>query len=140
MPSEIELKIKALHAAYVESTGFELPLSFEREYAWGEWLRRGFTPDDVRLLVRHHRELAKRGEPARSLKFRSLVANIEYSEEDIAELRSRRRVPPPQPNRESILRQTGRAPAETMPPSGETAAPAKELVDRFLKDLKQATS
>lgn len=131
-------KISALHAAYCKATGFNLPLGMDREAAWYEWVRKGFTPDDVVALVRHHKSLAHRGASGRSLKFRSLVVNVDWAEEDLIELKSRGRGPVPQPNRESILRQTGRGPAETMPPAGETAAPAKEIVDRFLAGLKEA--
>ena len=101
-------RIAALHAAYCQATGFVLTMDMNREQAWFEWLRRGLTPDDVRLLVRHHRDRARQGKPARSLTFRNFVMSVDYAEEDLAELRARNRRQEPPPNREAVLKATHR--------------------------------
>lgn len=132
-------EIGRLHASYVRATGINLPLTMDREQAWYWWLQKRFTPQDVTDLVRHHQRLAKMGKPARSLAFRSLVLNVDWAEEDLAMLRAQRRVPPPQPNRESILRQTGRGPADGMAPEQIPAKRAsKEEIDAMIAKLKEA--
>lgn len=131
--------IEACHAAYCRATKYQLPLSIDREMAWVEWLRRGLTAEDVAVLVHHHQSLARRGEMgARSLKFRSLIVSADWAEEDLAAIRAQARGPARQPNRESVLRATGRGPAETIPPAGQTAAPAREVVEEMLAKLRRA--
>ena len=130
--NDARANIVDLHAAYVQLTGFSLPLSMDREAAWFEWVKRGFTPDDLAALVKHHKWLAKSGIPARSLKFRSLVVNVDYAEEDLAEIRARSRVPPPKPNREEVLRATGRV-APDGAPEPVYAKPSEEIIQQLRK-------
>lgn len=129
-------KIEACHTAYCQATKYELPLSIDREMAWVEWLRRGLTTDDVVTLVRHHKRLASTGGNARSLKFRSLVLNVDWAEEDLAEIKAAGRGPERQPNRESVLRATDR-PERPEPPE---ARPSKEVVENMLAQLRQAAT
>lgn len=103
--------IGALHQAYCDITGMELRCEYSRMSAWQEFIRRGFTVDDIRLVVHEIR----RGIPSGArnegaLKFRNLIVNIDGFEEDLAEaranMRSRR---PPMTEKDKILKQTGRA-------------------------------
>ena len=108
----------ALHDEYCRLTGFKVTF-FGREHVWYEWARRELTVADLRALIAEKRRRVKVGElPPASLTFRNLVANVDYAEEDIAELRARRRTGPPMdPNKASLLRQTGRAASPS--PGGE---------------------
>ncbi len=115
-------QIQNLHAVYCQLTGFDLPLSFEREQAWYWWVQRKLSQSDLTLLIRHHRELARRGEKtARSLKFRSLIMNVDWAEEDLQEIKARQRSASPRPNQDAILRASGRGPSEALPPPQPTA-------------------
>ncbi len=116
------------------ATRFDLPLSIDREMAWVEWLRRDLNADDVTTLVRHHRSQAARGEPSRSLKFRSLIVNVDWAEEDLAAIKAQSRGPIRQPNRESILRATDR-PERPEPPE---ARPSNEVLEQMLAQLRAA--
>lgn len=120
-------KIRQMHAAYVESTGFVLPLTMDREAAWWEWIKRGFGPGDVIALIKHIKLMQRNGLPARSLKFRSFAMNPDFAEEDIAELRAKGRCHAPNPHLEEVKRATGR-----VPPDGshepEMAKPSAEIL------------
>lgn len=132
MPKEAAMKIRELHSAYVQETGFNIPLSMDREASWYEWVKRGFTVSDLLGLIRHHRWLAKSGLPHRSDKFRSLIVNVDYAEEDLAEIRARNRIPKPQPNRDEVLRATGRE-APDGAPEPVYAKPSEEIIAQLRK-------
>jgi len=134
--------ILALHDEYVRLTGFSISI-LGREHAWWEWDRRGLTVADLRALVAEKRRRVKVGElPPASLTFRNLVANVDYAEEDIAELRARRRVGPPMdPNKASVLHQTGRAVQGSTVPSSTvqgSARPASQIVEKLTTNPEAA--
>ena len=123
----------ALHDEYCRLTGFKVTF-FGREHVWYEWARRDLGVPELRLLVNEKRRRVKVGElPPASLTFRNLVANVDYAEEDIAELRARRRVGPPlDPNKASLLRQTGRS--STPHSALRTPQSAGEIVTKLQSD------
>ena len=43
--------ITAVHQLYCQLTGQSLRLGFDRERQWYEWLRAGFTPQDLRQVI-----------------------------------------------------------------------------------------
>jgi len=44
-------QITAAHQLYCQLTGQSLRLGFDRERQWYEWLRAGFTPQDLRRVI-----------------------------------------------------------------------------------------
>jgi hypothetical protein len=44
-------EITAVHQLYCQLTGQSLRLGFDRERQWFEWLRAGFTPEEVRRVI-----------------------------------------------------------------------------------------
>lgn len=44
-------QISALHQLYCQLTGQTVRLGFDRERQWFEWLRAGFTPEDLRRVI-----------------------------------------------------------------------------------------
>ena len=129
-----DTKIKALHAAYLAATGFDLPLTMQRLYTWEPWLAAGLTPRDVTDLVAHHKRLAREHRPARSLVFRNLIGNVEYAQEDLASARAQRRYQPPDPARASVLQATGRQDETAKRRDGETAKPLSALTPKLTGD------
>lgn len=125
---DILTQIGALHAAYVEITGMELRCEYSRMSAWQEFIRRGFTVDDIRIVVHEIRRAIPSGarKPG-ALLFRNLIVNIDGFEEDLemakANMRSRR---PPMTERDKILKQTGRA-TETTSTAREVGTVIQEL-------------
>lgn len=107
---DILTQIGALHAAYVEITGMELRCEYSRMSAWQEFIHRGFTLDDLKMVCFEIRRGFSTGarHPG-AFKFHNLIVNIEYFEEELAmakaNMRSRR---PPMTEKDKILKQTGR--------------------------------
>lgn len=108
---DILTQINALHAAYVEITGMEIRCDYSRMSAWQEFIHRGFTLDDLKMVCFEIRRGFSTGarHPG-AFKFHNLIVNIEYFEEELAmaraNMRSRR---PPMTERDKIMKQTGRA-------------------------------
>lgn len=130
--------ILALHDEYVRLTGFKVSI-LGREHAWYEWVRRELGVPELRLLIAEKRRRIKAGElQSVSLTFRNLVANVDYAEEDIAELRARRRSSAgvPQGDKASLLRQTGRSvsPSPSGRGQGEGERTAAQIVTKLTTD------
>lgn len=107
-------QIKKLHAAYCTLTGFRISLDMMREGVWFEWLRKGFTQEDLQLVVRHLRKGINDGQRnAGALKFSNLIGQVDHFEEDLAMARAGQKVAKAagDPNRAAVLQQTGRGPA-----------------------------
>ncbi len=121
--------IQKLHALYVALTGLEIRLDMAREREWFEWARRGFTEDDLRLVILHIKRgiTAQKRNPG-ALKFRNLICQPDYFEEDLAEAKSLQTVAKRQfkenAAKASVLRATGRDPA---PPSKPVRTAAEVL-------------
>jgi len=128
-------EIRRLHATWERLTGQRLVLDAMRERAWFDWLERGLTESDLALLVRDLQGKIRAGKcsPA-GLKFRYVVANVDQAEEDVAELKARRRrAAGPSPGKAAVLRATGRE-AENPPAA---AAQAGDVMRRSA-ELEQA--
>lgn len=130
--NDVQKQINELHDAYVQETGFALPMDMAREADWYEWVKRGITVDDLIALIKKHKWLKRNGLPARSLKFRSLVGRVDFAEEDLAEMRANGRTPKPQPNRDEVLRATGRV-APDGAPEPVYAKPSEEIIAQLRK-------
>ncbi len=95
VPSSPE-QISALHQLYCQLTGQTLRLGFDRERQWYEWLRTGFTPDDLRRVVAYlQREVREGRRNVGALKLSNLL-QPDHFEEDL-NIRRVRLVPLPRP-------------------------------------------
>jgi hypothetical protein len=124
-------QINALHAEYVRLTGFKISV-MGREWAWFEWIKREMGIPELRMLVAEKRRRIRACElTVQSLAFRNLVGNVDFAEEDVAELRARNRGRAPSvPGRDSVLQQTGRPEAIQ---KAETK-PVGEIAKRLTSD------
>ena len=115
--------IQSTHALYCQLTGQELTLRFERERLWYEFLKAGFTAEDLQRVVRYlQREIRAGRRNLGALKLSNLL-QLDRFEEDLhiskVRLRSRsscgpsRRLPcepsPPTPGQLQELRQQAKA-------------------------------
>jgi len=130
-------QIAELHAEYIRLTGLKISLA-GREWCWFEWLKRDLTTADLRALVAETRRKIGRGElTGASLAFRNLVGQVDYAEENAAELRARRRAPSPiTGDKGSLLRQTGRSdsPSPSGRGQGEGERTAGQIVTKLTTD------
>ncbi|MCW5558173.1 MAG: hypothetical protein KIT22_10130 [Verrucomicrobiae bacterium] len=134
MTTQAQQAIREMHEAYCRESGMRLPLDAAREMQWWEPYRRGIRAADVTDLIRWMKWKKQHDQPCRSLTFRNFVGNPDYMEEDLAELRSRRRGAQAraahQMERASVLRASGR-PGAPEPPPGR---PAAAVLDTALSD------
>lgn len=90
-----EPEIHRLHKAYCDLVG-DLPLTLDRIYWWGQWLKNGWTYVELRLVVEHLQRGIKDGKrfPG-SLRWSRLIQDAENFGEELilakAETRNRRK-------------------------------------------------
>ena len=127
---------------YIQLTGLAIPLDMQRETVWFEWQRRGHGEQELRDVVAHlRRGIREQRRNPGALKFRNLIGQPDYFEEDLAEARAERRAfqARPQGDKQSVLNATGRdtAPKGIARSIGEIAESEgfKRLVE-FKKTIK----
>ena len=105
-------QITAVHQLYCQLTGQSLRLGFDRERQWFEWLRAGFTPEDLRRVIAYlQREIREGRRNVGALKLSNLLQPDRF-EEDLNIRRVRLEplprpgppTPPPLPEREREMR------------------------------------
>jgi hypothetical protein len=98
LPSNIRSEqIAAAHQLYCQLTGQSLRLGFDRERQWYEWLRAGFTLEDLRRVVAYlQREIRLGRRNVGALKLSNLLQPDRF-EEDFNIRRVRLEPPPPPP-------------------------------------------
>jgi len=75
-------QITAAHQLYCQLTGQTLRLGFDRERQWYEWLRAGFTPEDLRRVVAYlQREIRHGRRNVGALKLSNLLQPDRFEED-----------------------------------------------------------
>lgn len=103
--------VQSLHTAYTQLTGLEIGLDFYREACWAAFISKGFTQDDLKMVIFSIKKgIETRERKPGALKFRNLIVNLDWFEEDLAEIRAKRRGHVPiDPAKAEVLRATGRS-------------------------------
>src|SRR5260221_423985 len=82
MPANMPEPIAAAHQLYCRLTGQTLRLGFDRERQWFEWLRAGFTPEDLcRVVVYLQREIREGRRNVGALKLSNLLQPDRFEED-----------------------------------------------------------
>jgi len=82
MPANMPEQIAAAHQLYCRLTGQTLRLGFDRERQWFEWLRAGFTPEDLRRVVVYlQREIREGRRNVGALKLSNLLQPDRFEED-----------------------------------------------------------
>ncbi len=90
-------QIVAAHQLYCQLTGQSLGLGFDRERQWYEWLRAGFTLEDLRRVIAYlQREIRLGRRNVGALKLSNLL-QLDRFEEDLNIRRVRLEPPAPTP-------------------------------------------
>lgn len=89
-------QIKQLHVEYCSRTGFEILLNMARENTWKDWLfynrEQPFTVEDLKLVIAFLRSKIRANERNEgSLRFRNLIGNPDYFEEDLEQAKAWRK-------------------------------------------------
>lgn len=88
--------IAAVHQLYCQLTGQSLRLGFDRERQWYEWLRAGFSSEDLRRVIAYlQREIRLGRRNVGALKLSNLL-QLDRFEEDL-HIRAVRLAPPAPP-------------------------------------------
>ena len=75
-------QIASLHQRYCQLTGQSLRLGFDRERQWFEWLRAGFTPEDLRRVIAYlQREIREGRRNVGALKLSNLLQPDRFEED-----------------------------------------------------------
>jgi hypothetical protein len=75
-------QITAVHQLYGQLTGQSLRLGFDRERQWFEWLRAGFTPEDLRRVITYlQREIREGRRNVGALKLSNLLQPDRFEED-----------------------------------------------------------
>ena len=116
--------LRALHELYCQLTGQKLPLRFDRERLWFEFLRAGFNTQDLKTVIDYlQKEIRANRRNVGALKL-SNVLQLDRFEEDLNIIKVRLRPPLPRPSSSLALHQ---------PP---TLTPAES--DNLRRQTKQA--
>ena len=90
-------QIATAHQLYCQLTGQSLRLGFDRERQWYEWLRAGFTVENLRRVISYlQREIREGRRNVGALKLSNLL-QLDRFEEDLNIRRVRLEPPPPRP-------------------------------------------
>lgn len=90
--------IAQAHRLYCQWTGQQLPLRFDRERLWYEFLRAGFTLEDLAQVIRYlQKEIRHTRRNVGALKLSNLL-QLDHFEEDL-NISHVRLAPPPPPLR-----------------------------------------
>lgn len=96
-PATVRAQIEQLHQLYGRLTGQTLSLGFDRERLWFEFLRAGFTADDLSRVVGYlQREIRHQHRYVGALKLSNLL-QLDRFEEDLNISRVRLTASPPRP-------------------------------------------
>ena len=119
-------QIAAAHQLYCQLTGLGVRLGFDRERQWYEWLRAGFTPQDLRHVIRYlQREIREGRRNVGALKLSNLLQPDRF-EEDLY-IRQVRLEPLPRP------------PAQAPPPLSDQERERRRLHElQQLRQLKES--
>lgn len=114
----LQTRIHKLHALYIALTGLDVRLDMARENDWVIWLRMGGDEAGLPIVIAHIRRGIKENKRNHgALKFRNLIGQPDYYEEDLAEAKAMARNAHHPTPKTDILQATGRPPAEpTRPP------------------------
>ena len=96
-PTDAAARIHAVHQLYTQLTGQSLSLRYGRERMWWDLLHAGYTPQDVRAVIRYlQREIRAGRRNVGALKLSNLL-QLDRFEEDLQISRVRLTPPPPPP-------------------------------------------
>jgi hypothetical protein len=96
-PTDAAARIQAVHQLYTQLTGQSLSLRYDRERLWWDLLHAGYTPQDVRAVIRYlQREIRAGRRNVGALKLSNLL-QLDRFEEDLQISRVRLTPPPPPP-------------------------------------------
>lgn len=132
--------IESLHRAYCRLAGASLALTFDRIYWWECWRAKGWTEQDLALVIKHIQRGVDIGtRHYGALKWSNLIQRLDNFEEELAEAKAtvRNRAQPPTP-RETVLAQA--RPIVNAPPALAPDNPrmAGDVAAEWIRKMREA--
>lgn len=129
------MNVEELHALYCERTGLEIRLAYDRERYWFDFIKAGFTKDDLNLVVGSLlKGIGKGDRNPGCLRFRNLIQQLDNFDEELAQARAQMRNFKVQSPKEKAM-ESLRGPSNVVPMN---ARPAKEVIEKLAQDLRKA--
>lgn len=130
--------IEALHSAYCSSTGLDIRLAYDRERAWVEFHKAGFTASDVHLVGCWLRRAVEKGERNPGcLRFRNLIEPVHLFEEELQLVKAAmRNFKAPATEKEKVIKAF--RPEVGEPPATVTARPSKDVLRTAIDQVRRA--
>lgn len=128
--------IKELHAAYCQSVG-DLPLTLDRIYWWGQWMKNGWGAEDLSLVIKHiQSEILKNRRYPGALRWSRLIQNAENFGEELILAKAEHRNRKPPPNQRELALQSFRPTVVDVQPKDNTKT-ASEAAEKALAELRR---
>lgn len=123
--------IDQLHIEYCRLIQGQLKLTLDRQYWWGQWKSRGFTMEDLRLVIGHLQRGIKDGKryPG-SLKWSHLIQQTDSFEEELNVARAEKRNLKPAPSPKAVAQQQF-SPVVASAKTEDTAKPASYWIAKL---------
>ena len=101
MDTDTLAALRTIHELYCQLTGQKLTLRFDRERLWYEFLRAGFTTEDLKSVVAYlQKEIRTSRRNVGALKLSNLLQLDRFEEDlNISKVRLRPSAPPPDSSR-----------------------------------------
>jgi hypothetical protein len=133
MDTDTLADLRATHQLYCQLTGQKLSLRFDRERLWYEFLRAGFSAQDLKRVVAYlQKEIRASRRNVGALKLSNLLQLDRFEEDlNISKVRLRPSAPPPQPPRSTPTDPPPPTPAELH----DLRQQAKAAVARLRQEL-----
>jgi hypothetical protein len=126
---------KALHSAYCRLTRRDVAWNMSRLWVWEQYAARLFSEADLALMVKYLRLRISQGRRhPESLKFSTLLHDLDKFEEDLLEAKQEFRKPTVNRERASTLRATGRSAL----PKAKEALHVKVPLAKLVADLRRS--
>lgn len=104
-----KVKLPELHALYCSLTMRQVSLDTHTRFRWEAWAVRGWTADDLCLVVKFIKKKVASGQRREeSLRLYNLIDTARF-EDDLQDARGQRRTPKMDRGKAEVMRQTGRS-------------------------------
>lgn len=129
MAAPKESDIKPIHAEYCQLVG-DILLTFDRMYWWGQWLARGWTVAELRLVVAYlQKEIARGNRYPGSLRWSRLIQQTDNFDEELVLARGSMKRKVPETPLGRAMQQLRPVVAHVTPnAAASTAVSAKDLI------------
>lgn len=132
----MKYQIQCLHALWNQLTGQHIPMgvcNYELEYGWLQFIKAGFTPDDLKLVVPYLQAEIRNGDRKEAaLRWRNCIGDtLRFAEEKELAVGAGRRRPKPTALAREMQRLRPNVTPVTLSETAVTAVPVGQLIENL---------